>query len=397
MPPRKPTGVDLLKNRNGSTSYRIRWRQGGGRDGAWGSHSFGSRQAAIDALRSIEAAGWQCYCPKHCPPGVEAGEYGAPGETKPLTWGEYAHEQITHRTGIGKYYRSRFIRELQLHYEPLLDLDFNEVDRDAVQRWLRGLERKGLSPVTIRRLLVQAGSVQAAAVDAGLSERNPFTRQRIGRRDSNQHEEMVILSHAEWARLQAALPAGPYRDLCTTLVGTGMRFGEATALPVGAVNLAVDPPRLHVVQAWKADGANGYELGTPKSQRSRRTITFGAAVVEAIRPHLAGKRDAELVFTTPAGAPIRTANFRHRMWLPACAAAGLARRPRVHDLRHTHVSWLIAAGRPVPGISRRLGHESITTTIDRYGHLLPDVDVADVAALDEAMPLTPPEGEGLAG
>src|SRR3954447_13118352 len=101
MPPRKPTGVDILKNRDGSTSYRIRWRQGGGRDGAWGSHSFGARSEAIDALRSIEAAGWQCYCPRHCPPGAETGEYGAPGEAKPLTWGAYAHEQITQRTGIG--------------------------------------------------------------------------------------------------------------------------------------------------------------------------------------------------------------------------------------------------------------------------------------------------------
>jgi len=44
---------------------------------------------------------------------------------------------------------------------------------------------------------------------------------------------------------------------------------------------------------------------------------------------------------------------------------------RTHDLRHTHVAWLIAGGAPLPHIQARLGHESITTTIDTYGHLLP--------------------------
>jgi hypothetical protein len=37
---------------------------------------------------------------------------------------------------------------------------------------------------------------------------------------------------------------------------------------------------------------------------------------------------------------------------------------RFHDLRHTHVAWLIAGGAPLPHIQARLGHESITTTID---------------------------------
>jgi integrase len=49
------------------------------------------------------------------------------------------------------------------------------------------------------------------------------------------------------------------------------------------------------------------------------------------------------------------------------------------------VSWLIAQGVQLTAISRRLGHESITTTIDRYGHLLPEVDDGLVKALAVAM------------
>jgi integrase len=390
MAPRKPNGIDIRRNADGTTSYRIRWRQGGGRDGQQCSHTFTRRVDAVDALRSIELAGWMCYCERHAPGDVEPGQFGAQARPRPLTWGGYAMRQIENRTGIGDYYRARFTRELQLHCAPLLELPIGDVDRDVVIEWARGLEQAGLSPTTIRRLVVQAGSVQRAAVDAGLTlNGNPFAKLRTGRRDSDQHEEMVCLTPAEWERLKAALPAGVYRNLATVLVGTGLRWGEATALAVGAVDLEARPPRLHVGRAWKADGKNGWLLGPPKSQRSRRTVTFGSAVADALAAQLDGRGEDELVFTGPHGGAIRSQNFRQRVWLPATEAAGLPRRPRVHDLRHTHVSWLIAAGRPAAGISRRVGHESITTTIDRYGHLMPEVDDRDVQALDDVMPTEP--------
>ncbi|MFJ2115860.1 tyrosine-type recombinase/integrase, partial [Streptomyces sp. NPDC087850] len=64
---------------------------------------------------------------------------------------------------------------------------------------------------------------------------------------------------------------------------------------------------------------------------------------------------------------------------------------RTHDLRHTHASWLIAGKVPLPVIQARLGHESITTTVDRYGHLLESSDDEVVAAVKWAMSAAIPE------
>lgn len=99
------------------------------------------------------------------------------------------------------------------------------------------------------------------------------------------------------------------------------------------------------------------------------------------------------MFTPPLGSWWRHSSFYDRRWLPALAAAnarGLVKRPRIHDLRHTHVAWLIAGHAPLPAIQRRLGHKSITTTIDRYGHLLPEIDLDLLAAIDEALGENPP-------
>ena len=66
-------------------------------------------------------------------------------------------------------------------------------------------------------------------------------------------------------------------------------------------------------------------------------------------------------------------------------APRLTKRPRVHDLRHTHASWMIAAGVDLFVLQRRLGHESITTTTETYAHLLPDQQAAAAAAAGRAL------------
>lgn len=387
--PRRLIGIDVRKSeRTGRTTYRVRWRDPDTHKQC--SHSFTDKNVAIDARRSIDLAGGRCYCPEHCPPESEPGSYGARGSAT-MTWGTYARRHIENRPGVGDHYRAQFKRDLEHHMAPLTELSFDRLNRDRVAEWIRSLERAGLSATTIHRLTVQAGSVQRAAIDAGLTTGgNPFAKHRTGRRDRAMSERMHCLTHDEWKKLAQTLPEGVYRDLCIVLVGTGLRFGEATALRVSDVELfaPVKPGGLlRVEQAWKSDGAGGWGVGAPKSRRSRRTVTFGTAVAAALERNVRGKRPDELVFTTPAGTPIRNSNFSMRVWRPTVKAAGLTGL-RIHDLRHTHASWLIAEGRPTAAVSRRLGHESIATTDAIYTHILPRVDEDDLAALERAMPVT---------
>jgi integrase len=60
--------------------------------------------------------------------------------------------------------------------------------------------------------------------------------------------------------------------------------------------------------------------------------------------------------------------------------------PRFHDLRHSHVAYLIAAGWDFYIIQLRLSHASIKTTFDSYGHLLPHGERARLPALDKRLP-----------
>lgn len=71
------------------------------------------------------------------------------------------------------------------------------------------------------------------------------------------------------------------------------------------------------------------------------------------------------------------------MWWPALDAAGISRSVRIHDLRHTCASLLIAQGAHPKAIQQHLGHSSISVTLDRYGHLFPDQQDQVADALHE--------------
>ena len=79
----------------------------------------------------------------------------------------------------------------------------------------------------------------------------------------------------------------------------------------------------------------------------------------------------DLVFCSQNGKPLDPENMIHWHFLPALRKAGL-RRIRFHDLRHTYTALLISQGENIKFIQSQLGHASATTTLDRYGHLMPD-------------------------
>jgi integrase len=74
-------------------------------------------------------------------------------------------------------------------------------------------------------------------------------------------------------------------------------------------------------------------------------------------------------------------HWRTQVWLPSCAVARLSPAPRMHDLRHSHASWLLAGGADLQVVRERLGHQSIATT-EKYLHTLPTADATALDALD---------------
>ncbi len=131
--------------------------------------------------------------------------------------------------------------------------------------------------------------------------------------------------------------------------------------------------------------AGHLEFGPPKTKASRRQVSLPSFLNGLLREQteVQGSGPNDLVFVGRDGGPLRRTNFRKRQWIPSLKRAGLPTEVRFHDLRHTCAALLIAQGAHPKEIQARLGHSSITTTLDRYGHLFPSLDERLSAGLDE--------------
>lgn len=90
-----------------------------------------------------------------------------------------------------------------------------------------------------------------------------------------------------------------------------------------------------------------------------------------------------LVFPNRAGKPTASPSFNTHHFTPAKRRAGIDGRLRFHDLRHTAVALAIAQGAHPKAIQARMGHSSVQMTLDRYGHLFPELDERIAQGLDE--------------
>lgn len=310
-----------------------------------------------------------------------------PEEQQPVTVAELLTLHIDSLTGIEEGTRSTYKGYLtrDIEPDPLGKRLARNVTRADAQAWIRRMEVKGHSGKTIanRRGLLSAAYTRTA-IPSGLAESNPLDGIRV--KKAARTKGMLFLTREEFATLLHATPPH-YRLLVFTLVSSGLRISEALALQVKHFDAAAGT--LRIEQAWKYTDGNGHELGDPKTLRGTRTVSLPSQCADAIAAHVKDRAAKDYIFTSPRGHILRRDIFRRDAWVHAVAALPEDRRPRTHDLRHTHASWAIQAGVPLPVLQRQLGHESISTTVDVYGGLARSDFDALASAIGASLPTLP--------
>ena len=265
---------------------------------------------------------------------------------------------------------SSYQSNLAKHILPFFGaMPLRDVTLPHVREFIKTLLGKQLAAKTIGNVILILKQMFKHAVQWGHLDSNPVQYIELPR---GEDKEMDILTPAEIRRLLEAQEE-PLKTLLLTATLTGMRQGELFGLQWGDIDF--DGHRIHVRRSlWHG------ELGTPKSRRSRRVIDM-APTLEAALHRLSAERHSDFVFCSRDGTPMDADNFRHRDFPRALRRAGL-RHVRFHDLRHTYTSLLIAQGAHPKYIQVQLGHASIQTTLDRYGHLMPEIHQAEARKLD---------------
>lgn len=402
-----------MRERNGR--WQVRWRQ----DGRARAETFPDRAQARRFQGLVLAAGERYpegWVPGHgfvadpTPDGSLPRSTGTPGSGSTSEHAEasagaptlaaWFERAVQARTTANDRSKADMRRDFRLHVPAwLAGIPVDRITREDAGLWVNqlrtqprgGTGRLADRPVankTVHNVHGHLSGVLNDAVRDGLAPRNPFTGLLRGL-PRTPSDEMVCLIPEEFVLLRDQF-IEHYQPFLTLLYATGLRYGEATAL--GPEHFDPVHRTVRVARAWKYDPEHGAYLGPPKTARAARTVTVNDGVAEMVTPLVEAARtrprrpgEPALVFVNAHGGRIQNGAFHAHQWNPAVAramAGGLTQRPRIHDLRHSHASLMLAEGNSMYAVSRRLGHASIITTDSRYSHLLPEMDEQMRTSLD---------------
>ena len=338
------------RNRGGVTAWRARYRAP---DGTERSRTFDKKVEAELFLAQVEVD-------------KARGSWVDPVDSKILfsEWAERWLRTTNHlkpktQSGYASLLRARLLPTFG--HRPIGDI--RPID---IREWMSSLLARGLSASSCRQAYHLMTSIMRAAVEDGRLVASPCIGVKLPRLPQ---VEMAYLSPTELRRLLEVMP-DEHRLFIEVLAIGGLRYGEAVALR--RFRCELDRSRLMIAESL-ADVSGTLYFGPPKTHQ-RRAVTLPRFLRDRLADYLAERDDAakdDLVFQVPSGGPLRYSNFATRVWKPALAAADL-QDMGLHALRHTCAALLISQGAHPKAIQSHLGHRSITTTLDRYGHLFED-------------------------
>lgn len=409
-------------------SVRITWLLGGRRGAPKQSCTFtGPPEArlklALAAKELVEARG-HCITRDECYAAV-LGDADEPPDLVPTfqQWVPVWIAQLRARKAARPEVINRYEKMLNLRAMPFFGgMRLTAITHEQVKTWVLGLRssrvtyggtkrregKRALKPNTVIFMYVVLTTCLGAAVPRWLTV-NPAARlpgekrSDLGLPPEDPSPGMFLTADEVAVILGACEPA--LFDLVYVASRTGMRVGELVQLQCQ-----------HVVFP-RGGGATILVRGEVKTPASKRDIPVSGRSVDILRRRVAGRRPSDAVFRCPAGKAWGKSNLRQNYWdrtvakarrcaehppppppksrsgptrrlrpdeVSTCDCVGvLKRRPRFHDLRHTHVSVLIFQGWHFKKIQRRIGHAKFETTMNTYGHLFDLGNEDELAGLED--------------
>lgn len=346
------------------TRWRARWRDPNGRTR---SKNFDRK---IDAQRFLERVGNSMQTGAYVEPALQRTKFDA--------WASEWFQSVD----VAPTTRRGYDQALDRIWPTFSGMKTGSIDRPTVRRFVTELRRAGYAQKTVKNTLSVLKGILDLAVEARALPENPATRMRLGAQ--RRHDPLFLTPDQVHALVDAAAPA--YQTLIQCAAYTGGRPAELAGLRIGRLDLL----RGTVTFAETLTTLEGKLVEGPTKTYETRTVPLPTFLREELAEYLAERRQrlgrdlgpGELVFVSSKGYPIRTDKLLR--WVKAAAEhAGLPRSLRTYDLRHTYASLLIAAGAHPKVVQERLGHKTITMTLDVYGHLFPALDEQITGRLEE--------------
>ena len=364
-------------NKNGSISYQLTAE--GDRDPLTGKRErkyktvTGTKKQAEAELRKMISD-------------LETGNITTPSAIKLSNWMDTW--LTTYLPNIEQTTKDDYKSKIALYIKPTLGhIPLKALKNNDIQAWVNNLNKIGKAPKTIRNVYNNLNAALKQAVVLRMIPYNPCEGTVLPKLQKPQTNVYNI------AAIQHALTIAD--DLSTYLIillgaSVGLRRGEMAALQWKDIDLvkntiSISQNRVHTTM--------GVLEKAPKTQAGKRTLTIGHDVAKALSDaksiydaaaaNTPGFKNLGYVLFKENGAPFHPDSLTQK-WERFVAKHNLP-PIRLHDLRHSNATAMIAAGVNAKVVQHRLGHANISITLDTYTHVLPEMDQEAAEKLNNSL------------
>ena len=291
---------------------------------------------------------------------------------------------------ISQTTRDGYEEKVRNHISPALGgTPLNQLDPTQIQRFINSRIDRGMSPKSIRSMYNNLNAALNKAVQLKILSHNPcvgvvlpkLKRFQSVVYDATQINQLLDIAKQESASIYVISILGAL---------LGLRRGEMTALRWEHIDF--DQKTITISETC-VQTSKGAQKKDPKSEAGKRTLSVGGKALDALREVKDAYdeacrsnpwfHDSGYVLFKEDGNPYRPDcitqlwnRFLKRTTLPYI---------RLHDLRHSNATLMIAKGVSAKVVQHRLGHADISTTLQRYVHVLPTMDEDAADTIDSAV------------
>lgn len=267
------------------------------------------------------------------------------------------------------------------------DRELSSLRPITITEWVAAMRTEGLSASRIRQAYRVLSQIMASAVDNDLISQTPCRGVRLPRMPQT---EPHIVTPQEAAGIVRAAEK-PHDLLIALLAFAGLRVGEAFALRRSDVDVA----GCFLLVDENLAEANGTLVFDTSKSHQKRVLRLGPSLAMQLGAYLEELPggDHALLFTTPAGKPLRYNQWRKAYFDPAVSAAGLT-DVTPHDLRASHGTW-VADRFGVMTAAHRLGHSNASVTTRHYARPVAGRDDQVAVAADAWLSSQNDDDEGV--
>ena len=239
----------------------------------------------------------------------------------------------------------------------------NEITPSDIIQWQTEMKKMEFSDSYLRMLQNQMTALFTHASKIYNLKNNPCKKvKKMGRSDSRSLTFWTLEEYETF--LDSVERDSRYFVLFETLFWTGMRIGELLALTKEDVDL--ENNQINIDKTYYRSGGKDI-ITTPKTEQSIRVLEIPKFLADELRDYMEHMYELP---TTERIFPIGQEAVQHK--LKHNVEKSGVKKIRVHDLRHSHASYLINQGVAPLLIKERLGHKDIKITLNTYGHLYPN-------------------------